>query len=80
MAEEVRNLAAKSASAASETAEMIEDSIRKLANGTKLAEATGKSLDEIVASIEEIVGLINNIAISSNDQSTAISQIDQAIS
>ncbi len=80
VAEEVRNLAAKSASAASETTEMIEDSIRKIANGTKLAEATGKSLDEIVASIDEIVGLINNIAISSNDQSTAISQIDQAIS
>ncbi len=80
VAEEVRNLASKSAAAAGETAEMIEDSIRKIANGTKLAEATAKSLDEIVTSIDEIVSLISNIAVSSNDQSTAISQIDQAIS
>lgn len=80
VAEEVRNLAAKSASAAGETSEMIEDSIRKVANGTKLAEETAKSLDEIVRSIDEIVCLISSITVSSNDQATAISQIDQAIS
>lgn len=80
VAEEVRNLAAKSASAAGETSEMIEDSIRKVANGTKLAEETAKSLDEIVKSIDEIVCLISSITVSSNDQATAISQIDQAIS
>lgn len=80
VAEEVRNLAAKSAAAAGETAEMIEDSIHKVANGTKIAEETAKSLDAIVKSIDEIVVLISNITVSSNDQATAISQIDQAIS
>ena len=79
VAEEVRNLAAKSASAASETAEMIEDSIHKVNNGTKLAEATAKSLDEIVGAIDKIVALISNIAVASNDQATAVSQVDQAI-
>ncbi len=59
---------------------MIEDSINKVANGTKIAEATAKSLDEIVKSIDEIVDLIGSITASSNDQATAISQIDQAIS
>ena len=80
VAEEVRSLAAKSAAAASETAEMIDDTIHKVGNGTKIAQDTAKSLDEIVTSIDEIVGLISNITTSSNDQATAISQIDQAIS
>ncbi len=79
VAEEVRNLAAKCGSAASETAEMIEDSIRKVGNGRQLASETAEALDRIVASIEEVAGIINNIAISSNDQATAVSQIDQAI-
>ncbi len=79
VAEEVRNLAAKCGSAASETAEMIEDSIRKVGNGRQLASETAEALDRIVGSIEEVAGIINNIAISSNDQATAVSQIDQAI-
>ncbi len=79
VAEEVRTLAAKCGSAASETAEMIEDSIRKVGNGRQLASETAEALDRIVGSIEEVADIINNIAISSNDQATAVSQIDQAI-
>ena len=79
VAEEVRTLAAKCGSAASETAEMIEDSIRKVGNGRQLASETAEALDRIVGSIEEVDDIINNIAISSNDQATAVSQIDQAI-
>lgn len=80
VAEEVRTLASKSAAAASETAEMIEDSIHKVGHGTKIAEETAKSLDDIVKSIDDVVALIGNITISSNEQATSISQIDQAIS
>lgn len=79
VAEEVRNLAAKSATAAAETAEMIEDSIRKVHTGTALADETAKALavvSEVVTKSEEIV---RGIASSSNYQATAIEQIDQAI-
>jgi len=79
VAEEVRTLAAKSASAAKETAEMIEDSIHKVGNGQKLATQTAEALDKIVNSIQDVAKLIENIAVSSNDQATAVSQIDQAI-
>ncbi len=79
VAEEVRSLAAKSSSAASEIEEMIEDSINKVKNGSKLAEETEKALDEIVDAIGS-VSLISNIAQSSNEQATAVAQIDQAIS
>ena len=80
VAEEVRSLAAKSASAASETQEMIEDIIRKIGHGSKLAEETAVSLNEIVEAIDKIVSLIGSIAVASNDQATSVSQIDQAIS
>lgn len=79
VAEEVRNLAAKSASAAKETAEMIEDSIRKVGNGQRLAVETSEALDKIVESIESVTGLMTDMAESSNEQATAISQVDQAI-
>ena len=79
VAEEVRSLAAKSASAASETAEMIEDSIRKVGHGTKIAEETAKSLNQIVVAIDKITSLVSDIAEASNTQATAVSQIDQAI-
>ncbi|MCI9136587.1 MAG: methyl-accepting chemotaxis protein [Lachnospiraceae bacterium] len=79
VAEEVRNLAGKSASAASETAEMIEDSINKVVLGSKLAEETSGSLSDIMHKIEQVVELTHSIAVASNDQATAVTQIDQAI-
>lgn len=79
VAEEVRSLAGKSASAASETAELIEDSIRKVSLGSKLAEETSESLSEIMEKIEKVVDLTQSIATASNDQATAVTQIDQAI-
>lgn len=80
VAEEVRNLAGKSASAASETAEMIEDSIHKVNVGSRMAEETSEALDGIMSAVDAMVDLIGQITVASNDQATAISQIDQAIS
>lgn len=79
VAEEVRSLAGKSASAASETAEMIEDSIHKVGLGSRLAQETSTSLSEIMHKIEQVVELTHSIAVASNDQATAVTQIDQAI-
>ena len=79
VAEEVRNLAAKSAAAAAETAEMIEDSIAKVAVGTKLADDTAKALEDISNAVKKSEVYINNIAESSNYQATAVAQINQGI-
>ena len=79
VAEEVRNLAAKSAQAASETAELIENSISKVSKGSRIAEETGAALAEIVENIDKIVNIISDIAIASNEQATAVTQIDQAL-
>ncbi len=79
VAEEVRNLAGKSSQAASETAELIEDSITKVAKGSQFAQETEAALSEIVNAIERIVELTNMIATASDEQALSISQIDQAL-
>ena len=80
VAEEVRSLAAKSASAAKETAELIEDSISKVTLGSNIADDTAKALGAITSVVQESEVIINGIAESSNYQATAVSQIEQAIS
>lgn len=79
VAEEVRSLAAKSASAAGETAELIEDSINKVSQGSKIADDTAKALEAITNVVQESEVIINGIAESSNYQATAVAQIEQAI-
>lgn len=79
VAEEVRSLAAKSAAAAAETAELIEDSIVKVGTGSKIADDTAKALDVITDVVEKSEVIINGIAEVSNYQTTAVVQIEQAI-
>lgn len=80
VAEEVRNLAAKSASAAAETAEMIEDSISKVQQGSGIADDTAKALEKISQVVSESEQMVRNIAESSKEEAVTIEQIDQAIS
>ena len=79
VAEEVRNLAAKSSAAAAETAEMIEDSIRKIHDGKSIADDTMKSIEAISTDISETAGIVKGIAEASNYQATVIEQINQAV-
>lgn len=79
VAEEVRGLAAKSATAAAETAELIEDSIVKVGAGSKIADETAKALDVITEVVQKSEVIIKGIAEASNYQSTAVEQIEQAI-
>lgn len=79
VAEEVRSLAAKSAAAASETAEMIEDSMHKVEVGSSIADDTAKALELVTTAVKESGELIRSIAESSNYQATEIAQIDQAV-
>lgn len=79
VAEEVRNLAAKSSQAASETAELIEDSIAKIKSGSEIAGETATALEEVSRIILQSEEIVSGIAESSNYQATAIEQIDQAV-
>ena len=79
VAQEVRNLAARSAKAAKETTDMIEGSIKKVEDGTKIANKTALALNKIVEDVAKAASLINNIAVESNEQAMGISQITQGI-
>ncbi|MBW7573264.1 methyl-accepting chemotaxis protein [Caproiciproducens faecalis] len=75
VADEVRNLASKSAEAAKNTTTLIENSIRQVENGTKIADATAQSLHRVVARAEEVTATVEKISLATNRQSDAISQI-----
>ena len=79
VAEEVRNLAAKSAASAKDTGGLIENSIQKSNLGLSLASETAESLKEVVASINRSAEIVARIAQSSEEQSSAISQVTVGI-
>ena len=79
VAEEVRNLAARSAKAAKETADMIEASVRKVEDGTAMADKTAESLTEIVTAASKVTGLVAEITAASNEQAQGVAQINTGL-
>lgn len=79
VAEEVRNLAAKSAKSAKDTAELIQSSITAVENGTKVASETEKSLNEVISGTKECCTIVEEIAEASNDQAESIVQINTGV-
>ncbi|MCR9162946.1 MAG: methyl-accepting chemotaxis protein [bacterium] len=80
VAEEVRSLAARSAKAASETTDMIEDSINKVEQGTQIATRTAGALKDIVCDVGKVSELVAGIATASDEQSRGIKTIDESLS
>ncbi len=76
VAEEVRNLAQRSAKAARETADMIEGSINKTNAGAVMADETSRSLSEIVSGVVKVSDLVGEISISSKEQAEGIKHIN----
>lgn len=77
VAEEVRNLAARSAEAAQETTSMIESSIKNAQVGMELAQGTAVELGRVVEGIKEVVDLTNEISTSCMEQSIGMEQINE---
>ncbi|MBA3773969.1 MAG: methyl-accepting chemotaxis protein [Ramlibacter sp.] len=79
VAAEVRSLAQRSATAAKEIKTLIGESVGKVDAGTKLADAAGKTMEEIVGSVKKVTELIAEIAAASQEQSAGIGQINTAV-
>lgn len=76
VADEVRNLANKCSVAAKESGEFIEESVKKIRAGTKIANDTASVLATIRAKSGEIAGLVEMIAAASDEQSHGIETIN----
>ena len=79
VAEEVRALAQRSAHAARETAEKIEDSIHKSEQGVQLSTAVAESFQDIAAKARQMDDLVAEIATASHEQSQGVGQVSSAI-
>jgi methyl-accepting chemotaxis protein len=79
VASEVRNLASRSAEAAKEIKTLIQDSVGKVTEGTKLVDESGKALAEIVVRVKKVTDVMAEIANSSREQASGIEQVNKAI-
>ena len=79
VADEVRNLAGKSAEAARDTTALIENTVRSIQEGTKLADKAAASLGKLVNSSREMNSKIMEIANYSTQQSGSVSEIAQGL-
>jgi len=79
VAGEVRNLASRSAEAAKEIKGLIQDSVSKVAEGSRLVDESGKVLSEIIAGIKKVTDVVAEIAASGQEQATGIDQVNKAV-
>jgi methyl-accepting chemotaxis protein len=80
VADEVRNLAMRSADAARNTAEMIQSTLEKVNDGMELVTKTNEDFAEVAASVQKGGELVGEISASSREQARGIEQVNSAVS
>jgi methyl-accepting chemotaxis protein-1 (serine sensor receptor) len=79
VASEVRSLAQRSATAAKEIKELISDSVGKINAGTSLVGGAGETMQEIVASIQKVAAIMDDITDANREQSAGIDEVNKAV-
>ena len=79
VASEVRTLAQRSAAAAKEINGLIGDPVRKVEQGNVQVRDAGKTMDEIVSSVQRMSDILGEIAAASQKHSSGIVQVNQAV-
>jgi methyl-accepting chemotaxis protein len=79
VAAEVRSLASRSAEAAKEIKSLIQDSIAKVEDGSRLVDESGRTLTEIVTSVKKVTDIVSEIAAASQEQAAGIEQVNKAV-
>jgi len=79
VASEVRNLAGRSATAAKEIKDLIQDSESKVDEGSRLVNESGQTLEQIMHSVKQVSDIIAEITAASEEQSDGIEQVNKTI-
>ncbi|MGB5581263.1 MAG: methyl-accepting chemotaxis protein [Woeseia sp.] len=79
VASEVRSLAGRSATAAKEINALIQDSVGKVEEGSRLVNASGQTLDEIVSAVADVSAIVGEIAAASSEQAASIESVNKAV-
>jgi methyl-accepting chemotaxis protein len=79
VAGEVRTLAQRSANAAKEIKTLINESVDKVENGSGLVNEAGRQMEDIVVQVKRVTDMIAEIASATNEQSTGIGQVSDAV-
>jgi methyl-accepting chemotaxis protein len=80
VASEVRALAQKSADAAKEIKELINQSVSQIAHGTQLVQKTSEALTNVRCSVDEMSSVVSQISEASIEQEKGINEVNKAIS
>ncbi|MGG7602956.1 methyl-accepting chemotaxis protein [Massilia sp. BKSP1R2A-1] len=79
VATEVRNLAQRSAAAASEIKGLIGSSVERVDAGARLVDEAGSTMSDIVESVRRVTDIMAEISRASAEQSAGIGHVNQAI-
>lgn len=79
VASEVRSLAQKSASAAKDIKNLIDNSVQKVDAGSRLVDEAGEAMQGIVTHVQRVTDLINEISAATDEQTSGIGQVNDAV-
>lgn len=79
VAEEVRNLSTRTSTAVQETTMLIEETVRAVKIGSDLVEQSAKGLQEVISFVNSYMGALEEITLSSEEQTEAITQISDGV-
>jgi methyl-accepting chemotaxis protein len=80
VASEVRALAQRSAQAAREIKDLIEESVNHVREGTEKVSVAGVTMQEIVGAVERVSAIVNEIRTSADEQSDTIGAVNDSVS
>ena len=80
VADEVRNLAMRAAEAARSTATLIEETVKKVRDGSALMSTTNSAFGQVSESADKVADLVGEIAAASGEQAEGTGQVNNAVS
>ena len=79
VAGEVRSLAQRSAEAAKEIKGLIDTSVERVEQGTRLVDKAGATMTEVVSAIRRVTDIMGEISAASSEQSAGVAQVGEAV-